>query len=61
MTPDQESTKDRLGHNVQDTVEYSLRVGRNDVATLRESPSNRIEEPKESGPTPNDDVGLRDI
>lgn len=45
VTPDQESTEDWLGHDIQDTVEHSLRVGRDDVATFRKSPSNWVQEP----------------
>ena len=61
MTPEQESTKDWLGQDVQDTVERSLRVGRDNIATFRKSPGNRVEEPEESGPSADDNVGLGDI
>ena len=57
MTPEQESTEDWLGHNVQDTIEHSLGVGRNDIATLRQSPSNRVEKPEKGGPSTDDEVG----
>ena len=61
MTPEQESTKDRLGHNVQDTVEHRLGVGGDDVATLGKSPSNWVEEPEEGGPPADNNVGPRNI
>ena len=61
MTPEQESPKDRLGQDVQDTVKHSLRVGRDDIATFRKPPSNRVEEPEEGGPSADNDVGFRDI
>ena len=61
MTPEQESTEDWLGQDVQDTVEHSLRVGRDDIATFRKSPSNRVEEPEKGGPSANNDVGFRNI
>ena len=61
MAPEQESTKDWLGQDVQDTVKRSLRVGRDDIATFRKSPGNRVEEPEEGSPTADDNVGFRDI
>ena len=57
MTPEQESAKDWLGQDVQNTVEHRLRVGRDDVATFGKSPSNRVEEPEEGGPGTNNDIG----
>lgn len=39
VTPDEESSKDRLGQDIEDTVEYSLGVGRDDVSTFAEAPS----------------------
>lgn len=61
VTPEQESAEDRLGQNVQNSVEHSLGVGRDDVTTLGESPGNRVEEPEEGGPRTDGDVGSRDI
>ena len=61
MTPEQKGTENWFGHNIQDTVEHSLRVGRNNVATLGQSPSDRVEEPEEGSPGADDEVGLRDI
>ena len=34
VTPEKESTEDRLSHDVQNTVEDSFRVWRDDVTTL---------------------------
>lgn len=61
VTPEQESTKNWLGQDVQDTVEHSFRVGRDDIATFRKSPSYRVEEPEEGGPSADDEVSSRDI
>lgn len=47
VAPDQESTETRLGEHVQDTVEDGLRVWRNDVATLAESPGDWVKHPEE--------------
>lgn len=49
VTPDQECAKDWLGQKIQDTVEDSLGVRRNDVTTLANTPCNRVENPEESG------------
>lgn len=49
VTKDQKTTKDWLGEEIEDTIEDSLRVGRNDVATFAKTPSNRVEDPEESG------------
>ena len=61
MAPEQESTKDWLGQDVQNPVERSLRVGRDDIATFRKSASNGVEEQEEGGPSADDNVGSRDI
>jgi hypothetical protein len=49
VTEDEESTEDGLGDQIKDTVEDSLRVGRDDVATLADPPGERIQDPEESG------------
>ena len=49
VTPDEESTKTGLSNEVKDTVEDSLRVGRNDVATLAETPGNGVQDPEQCG------------
>lgn len=35
VTPEEESTKDRLGKNVEDTIEDSFGIGGDHVSTLR--------------------------
>lgn len=57
MTPDQEGTEYWLSHDVQDTVEHGLGVGRDNIATLGKSPSNWIEEPEEGSPGTDNKVG----
>jgi len=57
VAPDEESTEDRLGQEIQDTVEDSLRVRGNDVSTLRKSPGDWVDEPEEDGPGSADEVG----
>jgi hypothetical protein len=49
VTEDEESTEDRLGDQIKDTVEDSLRVGRDDVATLTDTPGERVQDPEDSG------------
>ena len=49
VTPEEESSKDRLGQDIEDTVEYCLGVWCDDVSTLAEAPCDRVEEPKEDG------------
>ena len=39
---EQPSTEDRLGDQIKDTVEDSLRVGRDDVGTFRDSPTDGV-------------------
>jgi hypothetical protein len=47
VTPDQEGTEARLSEEVEDAVEDSLRVGRDDVATLAKTPGDRVQDPEE--------------
>lgn len=61
VTPKEESTEYRLGHNVQDTVEDGFRVRRNNVTTLRKSPGNRVQKPEEDSPDTTNQVYFRDI
>lgn len=61
VAPEEESTEDWLGENVEDTVEHSLRIGGDDVSTLRQSPGDRVEEPEEHGPYTANEIGPRDI
>jgi hypothetical protein len=49
VTPDEKSTEDGLGDQVEDTVEDGLRVGRDDVATLADTPGERVQDPEKSG------------
>ena len=61
VTPKEESTEYRLRHDVQNTVEDSFRVRRNNVTALRESPGNRVQKPEEDSPDTADQVYLGDI
>lgn len=49
VTPDEKSTEDRLGDQVEDTVEDGLGVGRDNVATLTDTPGNGVKDPEKSG------------
>lgn len=42
VTPKEESAKDRLRTNIQDTVEDGLRVRRDDIAALAKAPGDGI-------------------
>ena len=57
VSPKEKSTKDWLGKDIEDTVEDCLGVWSNDVSSLRQSPSDGVEEPEEDGPATADDVG----
>lgn len=46
VAPDEKSAEDRFGENVENTVEDSLRVGRDEVGTLTNRPGNRVENPQ---------------
>ena len=61
VAPKQQSAEDGFGHNVEDAVEDGLRVGRDDVAALREPPGDWVEEPEEDGPDAADEVGAVDV
>jgi len=61
VAPDEESTEDRLGQDIQNTVEDSFGVRGNDVSTLRKSPGDWVEEPEEDGPGGADEVGAVDF
>lgn len=47
VAPDEKSAEARLSDEVEDTVEDGLGVGRDDVATLAETPGDGIQDPKE--------------
>lgn len=61
VAPDQESSEHWLGHDIQNTVEHGLGVRCDDVATLRQSPGNWVQEPQEDGPNTANLVGLEDV
>lgn len=45
MSPDEESTEDGLSEEVKNTVEDGLGVRRDEVATLTDTPCNRVQKP----------------
>lgn len=49
VTPNEKSTEARLSDEVEDAVEDSLRVGRDDVTALAKTPGNRVQNPQEGG------------
>src|SRR6187402_1969967 len=61
MAPQKQCTKDWLGKDVENTIEHGFRVRRNNVATFAETPSNRIDKPKEHGPTCTHHVCFADV
>lgn len=61
MSDEEHDTKDWLGKDVEDTVEYSLGVWSNNIATLRYSPGDWVDEPQEHGEDAADKVGTGDI
>jgi hypothetical protein len=61
VTPDEETTEDRLGQNVEDAVEDGLGVGRDVVATLAQAPGNGVESPQDSGQGAAHEESLADV
>lgn len=61
MTPEEESAEHWLGHDVENTVEHSFRVWRDDVSSFRKSPCDGVQEPKEDGPNTANEVSSRDV
>ena len=61
VTEQQDGSKDRLGQDIQDSVKDGLAVGGDDIATLAETPGDRVEEPEEDGPHAGEKVGLANI
>lgn len=61
MSLEEQSTKDGLCHYVQDTVEDSLGVGRNNMPAFAKAPSNRIAEPEEGSPCTAEEEGSANI
>jgi hypothetical protein len=49
MTPQQDGAEANLGQDVEDAIEDALAVGRDDVAALGKTKTDRIEGPKEEG------------
>jgi hypothetical protein len=47
VTPEKESTEDWLREKIQNTIEDSLRIWRNNVAALAHTPGDWVEDPKE--------------
>jgi hypothetical protein len=50
VTPEEQETEDWLGKDIENAVESSLRIGVDDVTTLRKTPGNWVQEPQEDGP-----------
>ena len=61
VTPKEESTEYRLSHDVQDTVEDSFRIRRDNVTALRKSPGNWVQEPEEDSPDTTDQIYFGDV
>lgn len=61
VAPEKQGSKDGFRENIQDTVEDGLRVRSDDVATLRQTPGNGIEEPQEDGPNTAGEESLVDV
>ena len=49
VAKDEKSTENWLGEQIKDTVEDGLAVGRDDIATLAETPGDWVQEPKDRG------------
>ena len=47
MAEEEQRTKDRLRDKIEDTVEDSLRIRRDDIATLADAPGDGVENPDE--------------
>ena len=56
VTPEEEGTEDGLGHDIEHAIEGGFGVGRDDVASFRETPGDGVEEPEEDGPDAADEV-----
>ena len=61
VSPDEESAEDRFSEDIKDTVKDSFRVGSDDVTTLRQAPSNWVQEPQADGPDAANSVGPADV
>ena len=49
VAPDQQSTEDRLGQDVEHAVESGFRVGRDKIAALAYAPSDGVQSPQDGG------------
>ncbi len=61
VAPEEKSAKDRLGHDIENPIENGLRVWRDDIAALTESPGDGVKEPKEDGPDTADGISAGDV
>jgi hypothetical protein len=61
VAPNEQATEDRLGQDIENTVESGLRVGRNVVATLADTPGDRVESPQHGGERAADHESLADL
>lgn len=50
MEVKENSSKDGLGQDIENTVEDGLRVGVDNVGSFADAPSDRVQEPEEEGP-----------
>ena len=58
---EKQSAEDRLGKDVENTVEDCFRVRRDHVTTLAETPGNWVDEPEGDGPNTTYEVSFADI
>lgn len=61
MAPEEESAKDGLGEEVENAVEDSFGVRRDDVPAFAHAPGDRIQEPETDGPNTANSVNPVDI
>lgn len=47
MAPEEETSEDDLGDNIEHSIKDSLGVRVDDISTLRQAPSDGVEPPKE--------------
>lgn len=61
VSEEEESTKDWLGQDIEDTIKDSLGIRSNDVSALGQSPGNWVDEPEEDGPDSADEENSLDV
>jgi hypothetical protein len=61
MAPEEESAKDRLGEDVENAVEGSFGVRRDDVPAFAHAPGDRVQEPETNSPKAANSVNPVDI